>query len=126
MYLIRSQEIFTIHEAVIKSHELQGVVKSKSLKSIVFRVENRMRYGMIGDAFDLAATYAMVIARGHVFNDANKRTAFVTMDICLRKNGIFLDFRAKEISDIIIDVAQGIKTEMDLACYLRNINLQTA
>jgi death-on-curing protein len=29
----------------------------------------------MNDVFDVAAMYAVAIARGHVFNDANKRTA---------------------------------------------------
>ena len=43
---------------------------------------------MIGDVFDLAAAYAEAIARGHCFNDGNKRTAFETMVVALEMNGV--------------------------------------
>jgi len=38
---------------------------------------------MIKDVYELAACYATYIAIGYTFNDANKRTAFAAMDICL-------------------------------------------
>jgi death-on-curing protein len=30
-----------------------------------------MLYGQLSDVFDIAAMYAVALARGHVFNDAN-------------------------------------------------------
>lgn len=39
---------------------------------------------MIGDVFDLTATYAVVIAVGRGFNDTNKRTVLVSMDARLK------------------------------------------
>lgn len=88
MELLHSEDIMIIHDKVIKHYEIQGLAGNKSLDSVMARVENRVHYGMIEDIYDLAAAYAGVIAVGHVFNDANKRTAFVAMDTVLRKNGI--------------------------------------
>ncbi len=69
--------------------------------------------------FDLAASYGVVIAVGHAFNDANKRTAFRAMDVCLRLNGIFLTFDTEDIGQTMVKVSQGLIDEMQLAWYLR-------
>ena len=110
-----------IHEQVIESNELQGMAKHKSIEAILSRIDNRIAYGMINDVFELAACYACYIAVGHAFNDANKRTAFATMDICLTVNGIELDFDTEETGNKIIKAAQGIIDEAELAEWLRII-----
>ena len=117
--LLNFSDVLEIHEKVILPNELQGLAANKSLDAVMNRVENRIHYGLIEDVFDLAATYAVVIAVGHVFNDANKRTAFIAMDSCLRKNGIILEFHSESTGQIIIKVAQGIMNEIELAQYLR-------
>ncbi len=73
---------------------------------------------MIADVFDLAAAYA--IATGHCFNDANKRTAYRTMLVCLTLNGITIAHETQEIGDLIIRLAQGLIGEDDLAQGLRS------
>ena len=119
MELLRSVDVLNIHEKVIDPQELQGLAGSKSLEAIIHRIENRIQYGLIGDVYDLAATYAVVIAVGHVFNDANKRTAVIAMDTVLRRNGISLKFDAEKFGQVIIKVAQGIVDESELARHLR-------
>lgn len=119
MKLLNSQDVHLIHEHVIDEHELQGYAGSKSLESIIARVENRIHFGLIKDEYDLAATYAVVIAVGHVFNDANKRTAYRSMTACLELNGVDIVFDTEEIGQIIIKVAQDLMDEVELARYLR-------
>ena len=119
MELLSSKDVLNIHRKVINSQELQGLAGNKSLDAIISRVENRIYYGLIGDVYDLAATYAVVIAVGHVFNDANKRTGAIAMDTALRRNGIHLRLDAEKIGQIIIKVAQGIVDETALARHLR-------
>ena len=121
MEYLNSEVVLQIHEKVINPNELQGFAGDKSLEAVIGRVDNRIHYGMIQDEYDLASTYAVVIARGHIFNDANKRTAFIAMDSCLRRNNIEIDFNAKSIGQIMIKVAQGLMDEVELARYLRNL-----
>ena len=115
-----ADEIIAIHDRVINPGELQGLAQDKSIEGALGRVENRIAYGMIDDAVALAAVYAVAIATGHVFNDANKRTAFHTMETCLLANGIDFNFDKKEIGDLIISVAQGNIDEDALAQWLRD------
>lgn len=108
-----------IHDAVLNPGELQGMAGDKSLDGALARVDNRLIYGMIDDVFALAAAYCVAIATGHVFNDANKRTAHQAMDACLDLNGVQLDHRAQEAGDLIRAVAQRQMDEDDLALWLR-------
>ena len=121
MKLLSAEDVLIIHEKVININELQGLAGNKSLEALVDRIKNRIRYGMIGDVYDLAATYAVVVAVGHAFNDANKRTAFVSMDTCLEQNGIDLEYDVESVGNMIIRVAQGLVDVTELAHYLRSL-----
>ncbi len=117
--LLSVEMVTLIHDEVLNTGELPGPARDKSLEATLARLDNRLAYGMIGDAFDLAATYAVVIARGHCFNDGNKRTAFRSMQIALRLNGITPHFPTIETADKIITAAHGLTDEADLAVWLR-------
>ena len=119
MNYLSSEEVIAIHEEVVRSNELQGMAKNKSIELVLGRIDNRITYGLIEDVFELAACYACYIAVGHVFNDENKRTAFTAMDTCLRINGVEMDFNTVEASDMIIKAAQGIVDEKEMAEWLR-------
>jgi death-on-curing protein len=108
-----------LHDAALNPGELAGRAGNKSLDATLARVENRLVYGMIGDVYDLAASYAAAIAVGHCFNDGNKRTAFHAMDFCLEMNGVVIPWDTEEIGDLIIQVAQGKVHEDALAAWLR-------
>ena len=76
---------------------------------------------MIADIFDLAAAYAMAVAQGHCFNDANKRTAYRVMLIVLDMNGAREpDAPVEVIGQKIIALAQGLIDDGDLAEWLRD------
>lgn len=122
-WLMPSAELVeVIHDAVLNPGELPGLALDKSLDSAIARVENRVAYGMIGDLFDLAAAYAMAIARGHCFNDANKRTAYRVMQVVLDMNGAAEpDLPEDVIGQRIIALAQGLIDDGDLAEWLRGL-----
>lgn len=122
-WLMPSAELVgLIHDAVLNPGELPGLALDKSLDSAIARVENRVAYGMIGDLFDLAAAYAMAIARGHCFNDANKRTAYRVMQVVLDMNGAAEpDLPEDVIGQRIIALAQGLIDDGDLAEWLRGL-----
>ncbi len=121
LLLIGRDAVLALHDAVLNPNEIAGLAGNKSLDSVLARVENRLQYGLIGDVFDLAATYAVVLAVGHVFNDGNKRTAFTVMDICLVQNGIEPTYDVIEAADKIIQAAQSKLDEQELAQWLRRM-----
>jgi len=120
MKYLSAQDVVRIHEFVIQEHELQGMAGDKSVDAVIARVENRIHYGMIADIYELAACYATYIAVGHVFNDANKRTAYAAMKVCLHMNGITTKLGTDEaVGNMIIRAAQQQVDEKDLAQWLR-------
>ncbi len=108
-----------IHDAVLNPGELTGRARDKSLEGALSRVDNRLAYGMVDDAFDLAAAYAVAISQGHYFNDANKRTAHQSMDTCLDLNGVQINWTDDDVGPVIIRVAQRLMDEGELAAWLR-------
>ena len=119
LVLLSPELVETIHDTVLNPGELAGRARDKSLEGALARVENRLAYGMIADAYDLAATYAVVIATGHCFNDANTRTAHQSMDVCLDLNGIEIAWETEAVGRVIIEAAQGRLEAPDLAAWLR-------
>ncbi|MEI6182057.1 MAG: type II toxin-antitoxin system death-on-curing family toxin [Polynucleobacter sp.] len=117
--VVNVDQVLAIHEVVIGANELQGLAKNKSLVATLERVHNRLQYGFISDAFDLAACYATFIAKAHCFHDANKRTAATVLAFILDSNGISIDFNDYALGDWIIDVASDKNTELDFAAWLR-------
>lgn len=117
--LLTAELVEAIHDLVLNPGELPGRARDKSLEGTLARVDNRLAYGLINDAFDLAAAYAIAISQGHCFNDANKRTAHQTMDVCLDVNGIQIAWTAEEIGPQIIRAAQRLMDEGELADWLR-------
>ena len=113
------QLVIEIHDSVLNEGELAGLVLDKSLEGALARVENRLAYGMIEDAYDLAAAYAIAIAQGRCFHDANKRTAFRAMDAALAFNGVRAKWTATEIGPVIIRAAQRQLDQGELAHWLR-------
>lgn len=75
------------------------------------------------DAADLAAAYAVGIARNHPFVDGNKRTAFVAAELFVALNG--LDLNAEDGACVVtmLAVATG---EMDEATFARWLRAHSA
>ena len=117
--LLSTDLVERIHDAVLNPGDLQGMAGDKSLEGALARVDNRLVYGMITDVFELAAAYCVAIATGHVFNDANKRTAYKSMLVCLDLNAQRIAHETVEAGDIIRAVAQRQMDEDDLAKWLR-------
>ena len=111
--------VIEIHDGVLNPGELPGLARDKSLDGALARIENRLAYDLINDAYDLAAAYAVAIAQGHCFNDGNKRTAFRVMQVCLDLNGIEIDIAPLDIGPIIVRTAQGLLDEGELGHWLR-------
>ena len=117
--ILSAEQVIALHDGIIGSHELQGLAQDKSLEAVLDRVHNRLKYGFITDVFDLAACYATFIAKGHCFNDANKRTAVTSLYFVLVTNGVELDFSDLSLAKWLLDVATDQKSEVEFAVWLR-------
>ena len=121
MYLLSEEDVVYIHDMVLNEGNLRGLAQDKSLSGALSRIEYRLAYGLIRDECDLAASYAVMLATGHLFNDGNKRTAFRCMDVILRLHGIEMAWYTMAIGQQIIEAAQGKLDEIELANWLRTL-----
>lgn len=87
-------------------------------ESALARPQNLALYGE-PDAFDLAAAYAVGLAKNHPFTDGNKRTAYVAMELFLVLNGFELTADDASATLTMLSVAAGDTDEPTLAQWLR-------
>ena len=66
--------------------------------------------------------YAVAIARGHIFNDANKRTALVAALTYLKLQEIDVE-RDTRLEDLMVEVAKGAIDVQEFANILAGIAL---
>lgn len=116
--------IFSVHEKQIAEHGgLSGLRDKNLLESALAKPQQLYNYGT-PDLYDLAASYAIGIAKNHLFLDGNKRTAFLACYIFLRINGIA--FQAPEIDVVqkMLTLADGRISELEFAAWLRSYDLE--
>jgi death-on-curing protein len=87
-------------------------------ESALARPQNLALYGE-PDVFDLAAAYAVGLAKNHPFVDGNKRTAYVAMELFLVLNGAELTADDASATLTMLTVAAGDIDEPTLAQWLR-------
>lgn len=117
--LFTTEQVIALHDVILNPGELTGLAGDKSLDGALTRVAFRINYGFVTDVYDLAAMYAVAISQAHAFNDANKRTGYAAMKLCLKVHGAPVVLPTQEAGDTIIAVAQGQIDEVALADWLR-------
>jgi death-on-curing protein len=116
---IKEDSVLAIHEEQITEHGgLAGVRDLALLQSALARPQHRAEYEN-PDAADLAAAYAVGIARNHPFLDGNKRTAWVVSETFLLKSGYVLGAGDHEGVTTMLAVAEGSMPEPEFAAWLR-------
>lgn len=77
---LSATEIKDIHDSILLNNSgLKGSRPDLSVEALVGRIHSNLSYQTFTSIDEVAALYAEVIAKGHVFNDANKRTALISM-----------------------------------------------
>lgn len=112
--------VLAIHDEQLAEHGgMKGLRDESLLFSALARPQNLAAYGS-PDFADLAASYAMGIARNHAFIDGNKRTALVVAaGVFLPLNGYRLSASDGETVRVMLTVADGTMAEQDLALWFR-------
>lgn len=88
-----------------------------AVQAALDRVEHHAYYNGLDDVLGIASLYAEAIARGHVFNDANKRTALTCAIAYLEQQGYHVRYDAI-LEDATVMLAQGTWTRDDFAYVL--------
>ena len=115
------------YEQVIAIHNRQlrrfggaaGLRDEGLLRSAIERLLNKWHYEQ-AERPELAAAYAFGLAKNHAFVDGNKRIAFMSMMVFLRKNGVKFAPDPAQATTIIIFLAAGEVSEESLARWIRN------
>jgi death on curing protein len=102
---LSSKLVLAIHDEQLAEHGgSTGLRDPGLLDSALARPLNRAGYGE-PDRPELAAVYALGIARNHPFVDGNKRTAFVALELFLRLNGC--RFTAGDADAVVMTLAMA-------------------
>ena len=113
------QLILAIHDEQLAEHGgAMGVRDGGLLESALARPLNRAGYGE-PDIAELAALYAVAIARNHPFVDGNKRTAYVALESFLLLNGV--RFRASDAEAVVamLAMASGEMPDDEFIAWVR-------
>ncbi len=102
MKLLDAQQVLEIHEHLLmRDGGLPGIRLGRSVEAVLGRVENNLRFEFEANVTNAAALFAFTFAVGHIFNDANKRTAYTGALVTLEVN----DVRTDEIDQIGLEQA---------------------
>jgi death-on-curing protein len=117
---VAENAVYAIHDEQIAEHGgLAGVRDKELLLSALARPQQLEAYGN-PDIADLAAAYALGIARNHPFLDGNKRTAIVVAGgVFLPLNGYEIVADNREIVSVMLAVAEGLLDDAQLATWFR-------
>ena len=96
-----------------------GLRDDGMLRSALERPINKWQYEQV-DLATLAAAYAFGLAKNHAFVDGNKRAAFMTMVLFLRKNNVRFTPDQAHATAIMISLAAGEVSEESLARWVRD------
>lgn len=114
--------VLFIHNQILASEAgLKGISADISLTSVLHRIHAYAHYENKTEILEIAAMYAVSIARGHAFLDANKRTAFMSMYVFLSLNNYTLtasDYDT-EIEDLMVNIADKHIGELELIEWLK-------
>ena len=112
--------VYAIHNEQIAEHGgLQGIKDLGLLQSALARPQNLASYGE-SEIAQLAASYGYGISRNHPFNDGNKRTAFVVVELFLILNGYKLCADDAACVVTMLDVTSGEISEAAFASWIRD------
>lgn len=122
MIWVSAQEVIAFHARILQRLPgVAGMPDPGRAEALIYRVQNRTHYEGVTDIFELAATYWVAIARGHIFNDGNKRTAFFVAITFLYRNGIRIRDTDNTLENLTVEAATGEKTVDQLAQSLRDL-----
>ena len=114
------EQVKVIHERQLARFGGPGGIRDEgALESALMRPVYRRQYGA-SDLADLSAAYAYRLARSHPFVDGNKRAAFTTMMLFLRRNGTRFSPDQGQATAMFLALAAGEVDENGLTRWIRD------
>ncbi|HEY1931657.1 MAG TPA: type II toxin-antitoxin system death-on-curing family toxin [Acetobacteraceae bacterium] len=113
------QLVLAMHDEQLATHGgASGIRDEALLDSALARPPNRANYGE-PDVAELAAVYAIAIARNHPFIDGNKRTAYVALETFLVLNGCSFPATDAEAVIAMLAIASGDMSDEQFIAWVR-------
>lgn len=114
------EQVVAIHSRQLRRYGgAPGLRDEGLLRSALERPVNKWQYEQ-AELPILAAAYAFGLAKNHAFVDGNKRIAFMTMIVFLRKNGIRFAPSQALATRMFFSLAAGEVSEESLARWIRD------
>jgi death on curing protein len=114
------EQVTAIHSRQLRRFGgAQGLRDEGMLPSALERPVNKWQYEQ-AEMPVLAAAYAFGLAKNHAFVDGNKRAAFMTMVIFLRKNGIRFAPEQAHATKMFFAIAAGEVSEESLTRWIKD------
>lgn len=116
------QDICELHTQLEEAFILSSGIRDKSLLASAVNApfQTFMGNDLYPSIYDKAAQLCYGIANNHPFTDCNKRTALHSMYVYLIINGFDITASQQEVENLIINVAAGNMTNVELAQWLRD------
>ena len=120
------QDIYELHNQLEEVFILSSGVRDENLLASAVNTpfQTFMGNDLYPSLYDKAAQLCYGIVKNHPFTDGNKRTALHSMYVYLIINGFDIIATQQEVEDLIIDVAAGNMTNIELAQWLRDNAIQ--
>ena len=120
------QDIHELHTQLEDVFVLSSGVRDENLLASAVNTpfQTFMGNDLYPSIYDKAAQLCYGIANNHPFTDGNKRTALHSMYVYLIINGFDIAASQQEVENLIINVAAGNMTNVELAQWLRDNTIQ--
>ncbi len=113
------QIVLALHDEQLTAHGgAAGLRDAGLLDSALARPLNHAGYAE-PDVAELAALYAIAIARNHPFVDGNKRTAFASLVLFLSLNGLELEAPEVDAAITMLRMAAGDLPDAEFIAWVR-------
>ena len=120
------QDIYKLHIQLEETFILSSGIRDENLLASAVNApfQTFMGTDLYPFLYDKAAQLCYGIANNHPFTDGNKRTALHSMYVYLIINGFDITATQQEVEKLIIEVAAGNMTNVELAQWLRDNTIQ--
>ena len=120
------QDIHELHTQLEDEFVLSSGVRDENLLASAVNTpfQTFMGNDLYPSIYDKAAQLCYGIANNHPFTDSNKRTALHSMYVYLIINGYDITATQQDVEKLIINVAAGNMTNVELAQWLRDNTIQ--
>jgi death-on-curing protein len=116
---ISHEVVLAIHAEQLAEHGgLDGIRDVGLLESALTRPKNLYHYSSKVTLSELAAAYALGIAKNHPFVDGHKRTAWIVCAVFLELNGKAVVLDQAEVVEMMLGIAGGGVNEQQFARWL--------